>query len=61
MKLEKAESIFNNGLRNRIIKKLYVLELRDDVLSLGKKLLIISERKKKLSYENQYKRHSFLA
>lgn len=42
------------GLRNRIIKNFSPIELRDDVGSLWENF-IISERKKKLIYENQFK------
>lgn len=42
------------GLRNRIMKNFTPIELRDDVGSLWENF-IISERKKKLIYENQFK------
>ncbi len=42
------------GLRNRIIKNFTPVELRDDVGVLWENF-IISERKKKLIYENQFK------
>ena len=45
---------WDNGLRNRIIKNFTPIELRDDIGALWENF-IISERKKKLSYENQYK------
>lgn len=45
---------WDNGLRNRIIKNFTPIELRDDVGALWENF-IISERRKKLSYENQYK------
>ena len=54
--IRKSRKIYfwDNGLRNRIIKNFTPIELRDDVGALWENF-IISERKKKLSYENQYK------
>lgn len=42
------------GLRNRIIKNMTPFELRNEIGALWENF-VISERKKKLSYENQYK------
>ena len=54
--IKKGKKIYfwDNGLRNRIIKNFNPIELRDDIGSLWENF-IISERKKKLSYENQFK------
>ena len=54
--LKKGRKIYfwDVGLRNRIIKNFKPIELRDDVGALWENF-IISERKKKLSYENQFK------
>jgi uncharacterized protein len=54
--LKKGRKIYfwDNGLRNRIIKNLNPIELRDDYGALWENF-VISERKKKLSYEQQFK------
>jgi hypothetical protein len=54
--LKKGRKVYfwDNGLRNRIVKNFTPMELRDDVGALWENF-IISERKKKLSQENQYK------
>ena len=54
--LKKGRKVYfwDNGLRNRIVKNFSPIELRDDVGALWENF-IISERKKKLSQENQYK------
>lgn len=58
--LKKGRKIYfwDTGLRNRIIKNFKPVELRDDVGALWENF-IISERKKKLSYENQFKENYF--
>lgn len=54
--LKKGRKVYfwDNGLRNRIIKNFNPIELRDDIGALWENF-IISERKKKLAYENQFK------
>jgi hypothetical protein len=54
--LKKGRKIYfwDVGLRNRIIKNFNPIELRDDIGLLWENF-IISERKKKLSYEQQFK------
>lgn len=54
--LKKGKKIYfwDNGLRNRIIKNFNPIELRDDIGALWENF-IISERKKKLSYDEQFK------
>ena len=54
--LKKGRKVYfwDNGLRNRIIKNFNPIELRDDVGALWENF-IISERKKKLAHENQFK------
>jgi predicted AAA+ superfamily ATPase len=54
--LKKGRKVYfwDNGLRNRIVKNFNPIELRDDIGALWENF-IISERKKKLSYENQFK------
>ncbi|WP_310377395.1 ATP-binding protein [Flavobacterium sp.] len=54
--LKKGRKVYfwDTGLRNRIIKNFNPIELRDDIGALWENF-IISERKKKLSYENQFK------
>jgi predicted AAA+ superfamily ATPase len=54
--LKKGRKVYfwDNGLRNRIIKNFNPIELRDDIGALWENF-IVSERKKKLSYENQFK------
>jgi len=54
--LKKGRKVYfwDNGLRNRIIKNFNPIELRDDVGALWENF-VISERKKKLAYENQFK------
>ena len=54
--LKKGRKVYfwDTGLRNRIIKNFNPIELRDDVGALWENF-IISERNKKLSYENQFK------
>ena len=54
--LKKGRKVYfwDNGIRNRIIKNFNPIELRDDVGALWENF-IISERKKKLIYENQFK------
>ena len=54
--IRKSRKVYfwDNGLRNRIIKNFTPIELRDDVGALWENF-VISERKKKLSYENKYK------
>jgi len=54
--LKKGRKVYfwDNGLRNRIVKNFSPIELRDDVGALWENF-IISERKKKLSQESQYK------
>jgi uncharacterized protein len=54
--LKKGRKIYfwDVGLRNRIIKNFNPIELRDDVGALWENF-VISERKKKLSYEQSYK------
>lgn len=58
--IKKSRKVYfwDNGLRNRIVKNFNPIELRDDVGSLWENF-IISERLKKLSYENQYKESFF--
>ncbi len=58
--IKKSRKVYfwDNGLRNRIIKNFNPLELRDDFGALWENF-IISERLKKLSYENQYKESFF--
>lgn len=58
--LKKGKKIYfwDTGLRNRIIKNFNPIELRDDVGALWENF-IISEKKKKLVYENQYKETFF--
>lgn len=58
--IRKGRKIYfwDNGLRNRIIKNFTPIELRDDVGALWENF-IISERRKKLSNENQYKETYF--
>jgi predicted AAA+ superfamily ATPase len=54
--LKKGRKVYfwDNGLRNRIIKNFNPIELRDDIGALWENF-IISERKKKLICENQFK------
>jgi hypothetical protein len=54
--LKKGRKIYfwDVGLRNRIVKNFNPIELRDDIGPLWENF-IISERKKKLSYEQQFK------
>lgn len=54
--LKKGRKVYfwDNGLRNRIIKNFNPIEVRDDIGALWENF-IISERKKKLSYEDQFK------
>ena len=54
--LRKGKKIYfwDNGLRNRIIKNFNPIELRDDIGALWENF-VISERKKKLVYDEQYK------
>lgn len=54
--LKKGRKVYfwDNGLRNRIIKKYHPLEFRDDVGALWENFFI-SERLKKLTYEGQQK------
>lgn len=54
--LKKGRKVYfwDNGLRNRIIKNFNPIELRDDIGALWENF-VISERKKKLAYENQFK------
>jgi predicted AAA+ superfamily ATPase len=54
--LKKGRKVYfwDNGLRNRIIKNFNPIELRDDIGALWENF-IISERKKKLFYEEQFK------
>ena len=54
--IKKSRKVYfwDNGLRNRIIKNFNPIETRDDFGALWENF-IISERLKKLSYENQYK------
>lgn len=54
--LKKGRKVYfwDNGLRNRIIKNFNPIELRDDFGALWENF-IISERKKKIGYENQFK------
>jgi predicted AAA+ superfamily ATPase len=54
--LKKGRKIYfwDVGLRNRIVKNFNPIELRDDIGSLWENF-IVSERKKKLSYEQQFK------
>ena len=58
--IKKSRKVYfwDNGLRNRIVKNFNPIELRDDVGSLWENF-IISERLKKLSYENQFKESFF--
>jgi uncharacterized protein len=58
--IKKSRKVYfwDNGLRNRIIKNFKPIELRDDFGALWENF-IISERLKKLSYENQYKESFF--
>ena len=58
--IKKSRKVYfwDNGLRNRIVKNFNPIELRDDVGSLWENF-IISERLKKLSYENLYKESFF--
>ena len=54
--LKKGRKVYfwDNGLRNRVIKNFKPIESRDDIGALWENF-IISERKKKLIYENHYK------
>lgn len=54
--LKKGRKVYfwDTGLRNRIIKNFNPIELRDDFGALWENF-VISERKKKLGYENQFK------
>ncbi len=54
--LKKGRKIYfwDNGLRNRIVKNFNPIELRDDFGALWENF-IISERKKKLSYDQSFK------
>jgi predicted AAA+ superfamily ATPase len=54
--LKKGRKVYfwDNGLRNRIIKNFNPIELRDDFGALWENF-VISERKKKLVYKNQFK------
>jgi predicted AAA+ superfamily ATPase len=54
--LKKGRKVYfwDNGLRNRIIKNFNPIELRDDFGALWENF-VISERKKKLSYEQSFK------
>lgn len=54
--LKKGKKIYfwDNGLRNRIVKNFNPVELRNDIGSLWENF-IVSERKKKLSYEQEFK------
>jgi len=54
--LKKGRKVYfwDNGLRNRIIKNFNPIELRDDIGALWENF-VISERKKKLVYDEQYK------
>jgi uncharacterized protein len=54
IKKSKKVYFWDNGLRNRIIKNFKPIELRDDYGALWENF-IISERKKKLSYDQSYK------
>jgi uncharacterized protein len=58
--LKKGRKVYfwDNGLRNRIIKNLNPIELRNDIGALWENF-IVSERKKKLFYEQQYKETYF--
>jgi uncharacterized protein len=58
--IKKSRKVYfwDNGLRNRITKNFNQIELRDDFGALWENF-IISERLKKLSYENQYKESFF--
>ncbi len=58
--IKKSRKVYfwDNGLRNRIIKNFSPIELRDDFGPLWENF-VISERLKKLSYENQYKETFF--
>ena len=54
--LKKGRKVYfwDNGLRNRIIKNFNHIELRDDIGALWENF-IVSERKKKLNYDAQFK------
>ena len=54
--LKKGRKVYfwDNGLRNQIVKNFNPIELRNDIGALWENF-IISERKKKLSYEEQFK------
>jgi uncharacterized protein len=54
--LKKGRKVYfwDNGLRNKIVKNFNPIELRDDFGALWENF-IISERKKKLSYEQSFK------
>jgi predicted AAA+ superfamily ATPase len=54
--LKKGRKIYfwDNGLRNRIIKNFNPIEFRDDIGALWENF-VISERKKKLAYQNEVK------
>ena len=54
--IKKSRKVYfwDNGLRNRIIKNFSPIELRDDYGALWENF-IISERKKKLTYDLQFK------
>ncbi len=54
--LKKGRKVYfwDNGLRNRIVKNFKPIELRDDIGALWENFFI-SERKKKLSYDQSYK------
>ena len=58
--IKKSRKVYfwDNGLRNRIVKNFKPIEFRDDFGSLWENF-VISERLKKLSYENQYKESFF--
>jgi predicted AAA+ superfamily ATPase len=58
--LKKGRKVYfwDNGLRNRIVQNFKPIELRDDVGALWENF-VVSERKKKLIYENQYKETYF--
>lgn len=54
--LKKGRKIYfwDNGLRNKMVRNFSPIELRDDIGALWENF-IMSERKKKLIYENQFK------
>lgn len=54
--LKKGQKVYfwDNGLRNRIVKKFKPIALRDDIGALWENF-VISERKKKLAYYQTYK------